>query len=164
MRRRTKSSALKDHGVKDEEIQTSNFTIDSPWDPRSEAKSTGQFLVTNNVTITRNESKSVSELIQTAIDAGANSASNLTFFNSNPTAARDRTIELAVRDARAQAEKIAASVGRTVGAALLITTVPIYTPNIQAVQEAITVTAASPAIEAGTTAIGYSVTITYELK
>ena len=121
-------------------------------------------MVSNSVTVTREDPKSVSELIQTAIDAGANSASNLTFFNSNPTAARDRAIEIAVRDARTQAEKIAASVGRPVGAAQLITTAPVFSLNFTAVQEAITVTAASPAIETGTNAIGYTVTITYELK
>ena len=95
--------ALKGHGVKDEEIQTSNFTIDSPYDPRTQAKSTSLYMVMNNVTVTRDDPKSVSDLIQVAIDAGANSASNLVFFNTNPTAARDRAIELAIRDARAQA-------------------------------------------------------------
>jgi uncharacterized protein YggE len=105
--------ALKRRGVRDAEIQTSNFTIDSPWDPQTQRKSTNHYLVSNSVTVTREDPKTVSELIQLAVDAGANSASN-----SNPAAARDRAIELAIRDARAQAEKIATAVGRTVGAAL----------------------------------------------
>jgi uncharacterized protein YggE len=158
--------ALKSHGVKDSEIQTSNFSIDSPYDPKISAKNTHLFTVMNNVTITREDPKAVSELIQLAVDAGANSASNLVFFNSNPTAARDRAIELAIGDARAQADKIAAGVGRTVGAALLITSaaVPSGQPWNFAVREEITVTAAAPAIETGTTDVSYTVTVTYELK
>jgi uncharacterized protein YggE len=130
-------------------------------------KSTNLYTVMNNVTITREDPKAVSDLIQMAIDAGANSASNLFFFNSNPTQARNVAIELAIRDARAQAEKIAAGVGRTVGAALAIsTTVVPSTPGWMnnTMRESITVTAAAPAIESGTNEVSYTVIITYELK
>jgi uncharacterized protein len=159
--------ALKRRQVRDTEIQTSNFSVDSPWDPETQRKSSRVYVVTNSVTVTREDPKAVSELIQAAIDAGANSASNLTFFNSNPAAARDRAIELAVRDARAQAEKLATSVGRGVGAALQISTT--FVPRMpgwrnNAVSEAITVTAAAPTIEAGTNEVTYSVTVTWELK
>src|SRR5712692_7793974 len=56
--------ALKRRGVRDAEIQTSNFTIDSPWDPQTQRKSTNHYLVSNSVTVTREDPKTVSELIQ----------------------------------------------------------------------------------------------------
>jgi uncharacterized protein YggE len=148
--------ALKDLGVKDTEIQTSNFTIDSPYDSTIQAKNTQLYIVMNSVTVTRDDPKSVSTLIQAAIDAGANSASNLNFFNANPAGARDRALDLAIRDARAQAEKLASGIGRSLGPALMVSTLALPASGYfnNAVQEAITVTAS--AIEAGTTSLSYS--------
>jgi len=156
--------ALKDHGVKDTEIQTSNFTIDSPYDVKLQAKNPKMYMVANSVTVTREDPKSVSDLIEAAVDAGANSANNLSFFNSNPGAARDRAIDLAMRDARAQAEKIVSALSRALGPALAISTLPLPSYASAGVQEAITVAANGPAIEMGTNNVSYSVTITYALK
>jgi uncharacterized protein YggE len=158
-------AALKQRGVKDTEIQTSNFSIDTAYDPYPQRKQHG-FNVTNSVTVTREDPKAVSELIQAAVDGGANEANGVRFFNSDPTATRDRAIERAVKDARMQAEKLAAATGATLGRATMITSAEVpsygYTRN-NTVSEAITVTA-GPAIEAGTNTVSYSVTIAYELK
>jgi uncharacterized protein YggE len=159
-------AALKQRGVKDTEIQTSNFSIGTAYDSEPERKRHG-FNVTNSVTVTREDPKAVSELIQAAVDAGANEANGVSFFNSDPTSTRDRAIERAVMDARRQAEKLAASTGGTLGRATMISTAEIpgygYMRN-NTVTEAITVTAAAPAIESGMNTVSYSVTITYELK
>ena len=156
-------NALKSHGVKDAEIQTSNFSIATAYDTDA-ARTRHGYNVSNTVTVTREDPNSVSELIQAAVDAGANEANGITFFNSDQNAARDRAIERAVKDARMQAEKIAAGVGGVVGKSLNVTTGAVY-PNsfsFQATQE-LTVTAA-PAVEIGTNTVTYSVTVTYELK
>lgn len=159
--------ALKQRGVKDAEIQTSNFSISTAWDNYPERKQNG-YNVSNNVTVTRENPKAVSELIQAAVDAGANEANGITFFNSDPTATRERAIERAVKDARLQAEKLAAVTGSTLGRATVISTGDLSNVNgwmrNNTVAEAITVTASGPAIEAGTNIVSYSVTITYELK
>jgi uncharacterized protein YggE len=162
--------ALKQGGVKDTEIQTSNFSIASAYDV-STGKKKIAYNVTNSVTVTREDPKAVSDLIAAAVEAGANEANGVTFFNSDPTSTRDRAIERAVKDARAQAEKLAAATGSTLGRATIISTMTtggdLSNVNgwmrLNTVQEAITVTAA-PAIESGTSTIAYSVTITYELR
>jgi uncharacterized protein YggE len=159
--------ALKQRGVKDTEIQTSNFSIASAWDDYPARKRNG-YNVSNNVTVTREDPRAVSELIQAAVEAGANEASGVTFYNSDPSATRDRAIERAVKDARMQAEKLAAVTGSTLGRATMISTADLANINgwmrNNSVAEAITVTASGPAIEAGTNTVNYSVTITYELK
>jgi uncharacterized protein YggE len=162
--------ALKQRGVKDTEIQTSNFSIASAYDVSTGSKKI-EYNVINSVTVTREDPKAVSDLIAAAVEAGANEANGVTFFNSDPTSTRDRAIERAVKDARAQAEKLAAATGSTLGRATIISTMPtggdLSNVNgwmrLNTMQEAITVTAA-PAIESGTSTIAYSVTITYELR
>jgi len=159
--------ALKSRGIAAADVQTSNFSIDSPWDPKTQQKRPDLFLVANSVTVTVREIAAVSKLIQAAVDAGANQAGNLRFFTSDPRAARNRAIELATADARAQAEKLAAATGHTLGAATTISTglaSPEYAMRNNALTENITVTAEAPALEGGSENVSYSVTITYELK
>ena len=151
--------------MRDAEIQTSNFSIDTAWEGQP-AKRHG-FNVSNGVTVTREDPKIVSELIATAVDAGANEASGVNFFNSDPSVARDKAIERAIKDARAQAEKLAAAAGVTLGRVTAITTSENrmnMIANRNMVAETITVTAEGPAIETGTNNVYYTATVTYELK
>jgi uncharacterized protein YggE len=161
-------AALKARGVLDAEIQTSNFSISTDYDNYSGRRKVIGYIVTNMVTVTRENPKGAADLIAVAVNAGANEANGVTFFNADPAASRDRAIERAVRDARAQADKLAGVTGVTLGRVLTITTAEVPTSpsmnNNSYRSQYITVTAESPAIEAGTNIISYSVTITYELK
>jgi len=156
--------SLKDLGVTDTEIQTSNFEIQTAYDDYPQRKAHG-YNVSNNVTVTRENPKMVSDLLNAAVEAGANEARGVSFFVADPKPTRERAIERAVNDARVQAEKLASATGATLGRVLQVTTTELpaalgYAKN--AVAEAITVMA--PAIESGVETITYSVTITYELK
>jgi uncharacterized protein YggE len=159
--------ALKKHGVKSEEIQTSNFSISGANERFLPVKKSG-YDVSNTVTVTREDPRSVSELIQYAVDAGANTAGNVTFFNSDPRTSRDRAIERAVTDARAQAEKLAALTGGTIAGVVTITTnegaAERFTQNTLSYYEVDASTLAAPAIETGANTVTYSVTVTYALK
>src|SRR3954463_7477189 len=64
--------ALKRGGVKETEIQTSNFSIASSYDETVRKKN--GFNVTNSVTVTREDPKAVGDLIAAAVEAGANEA------------------------------------------------------------------------------------------
>ncbi|HET7434156.1 MAG TPA: SIMPL domain-containing protein [Thermoanaerobaculia bacterium] len=154
--------ALKARGVKAPEIQTSNFSVSQ--ETNDMGRPTGRYVVSNMVTVTREDPKGVSDLLQAAIDAGANEAGNLRFFISNPSEAQNRALEKAYRDARASAERLAAVAGKALGDAMTITTAPAYFGYAQNnVAENITVTAA-PAIETGVVDTNASVTVTFELK
>jgi uncharacterized protein YggE len=158
--------ALKARGVRDAEIQTSNFSIATSYDARQPTKASG-FTVMNSVTVTREDPKLVGDLIAAAVEAGATESNGVYFFNSNPTVARDKAIERAVNDAHAQAARLAAAAGVTLGGvkAIAMADVAVYPRQNQNVAyERITVTASSPTIEIGTNDVAYSATITYELK
>lgn len=152
-------AALKTHGVTDPEIQTSSFSIDQPWE--AGRRIADQYLVRNSVTVTRKDPGAMSELLQAAVDAGANQAYAPRFFLADSSTARDRALELAYRDARARAEKLAGVAGKALGDPIMITTernlVPQVGGNLQ-------VTADAPPIETGLTTTVATVIVTFELK
>lgn len=164
-------AALKARGVRAAEIQTSDFSVYTPTenDERPGAAKKPQYGVRSDVTVTREDPKSVSELIQAAIDAGANVLDGVAFFVADPTALRDRAIARAFEDARGRAEKLAVLAGRTLGPVQAMqvngasTAFGRFNSN-NVVTEAITVTAEAPAIETGMSAITASVTVTFELR
>lgn len=155
--------ALKTRGVKPQEIQTSNFSISG--EITETGRPSGRYVVSNLVTVTREDPKGVSDLLQAAIDAGANTANSLQFFLSDPSEAQNRALEKAYADARTRAERLAKAAGKTLGDAIMITTAQGYANYaMNAVTENITVTAEAPAIESGITDTIASVTVTFELK
>ena len=153
-------AALKSRGVTPAEVQTSNFGIQQVFES---GKLVDRYLVSNDVTVTRNDVANISELLQAAVDAGANQARGLRAFVADPGPARDRALDLAYRDAHARAEKLAAAAGRTLGDVLTITTEQASTPPRVGAEFA-TVTALGPPIENGTTQVIASVVVTFELK
>jgi hypothetical protein len=154
--------ALKSHGVKAAEIQTSNFTITSR---EEDGKKRPGFRVSNVVTITREDPSGVSELLQASVDAGANQAAALRFFVANPKPLQDHGIELAFHDARAKAEKLAALSGRKLGDVICVSDQIAYNKNASmGVSETITVTAAAPSIEIGLEELNFGVAAVFELK
>lgn len=159
-------AALRALGVTDTEIQTSNFSIHSPYDPRLERENPSRFVVTNSVTVTRQNPEGVSDLLQAAVDAGANQAGQLNFFVADPTAGRDEALDRAYRDAQAQAARLAAAAKRSLGDVVSITAVPMMrTPyDMNVASEAIAVTGGGPAIETGVARFHYSVMVTYDLR
>jgi uncharacterized protein YggE len=78
------------------------------------------YTVLNNIAATIEDVASVGRLIDTAIRAGANRVGGISFYREDTEAARREALAEAVRTARAEAEVIAAALGRTLGAPLEI--------------------------------------------
>ena len=153
--------ALRARGVAPGEIQTTNFSIQQPWE--NGRRLVGQYDVQNNVTVTRKTVGDMSSLLQTAVDAGANQAWNVRFFVADPSAARDRALAAAYADARNRAEKLAAAAGRAIGGPLVITTEqPPAPPRVGSAEAA--AVAGSPPLESGLQMVGATVVVTFELK
>jgi len=156
--------ALKAHGVAAIEIETANFSIEEPYE--NGRRVTGEYQVRNSVTVTRSDTASISDLLQVAIDAGANQAWNVRFFLAEPGAIRDQALAAAYRDARTRAEKLAGAAGKTVGDVLALTTEQMPAlPRVGGVgQEAMIVTGSAPPIETGMQMVVASVVAQFELK
>ncbi|HXI11549.1 MAG TPA: SIMPL domain-containing protein [Thermoanaerobaculia bacterium] len=114
-------AALKRSGAAEKEIQTANFFIMPQQD-----YSQGQlprilgYQVSNNVTVTRDKVGDAGRLLQAGISAGVNQASGLNFTVADPTRGREAALKAAFEDARAKAQILAESAGRTLGRAMMI--------------------------------------------
>jgi uncharacterized protein YggE len=110
--------ALKAKGVQPKEIQTSNLEISS----RDETgKRIVGYRVSALVTVTRDDTRGVGDLLQAAITAGANQAGSLGFSVADPAQFRSRGLELAFQEARGKAEALASLSKRTLGPVVSVT-------------------------------------------
>lgn len=123
------------------------------------------YTAVNNVRVTVPDVDAVGRVIDTAIGAGANRVSSLSFEASDTEAARQEALRSAVRSARTQAEAIAAALERTLGSPIEVhggasTTPP--RPMSGAVMMRAAEAAPTP-VEAADQTVNASVTIRFAL-
>jgi uncharacterized protein YggE len=152
--------SLRDRGVTDGQMRTSNFSINVGADERQ----TRHYVVMNSVTVTRDKTDDVADLIEAAVDAGANNVSSVSYSVSNASSLRDTSLDRAYADARARAQHLAAAAGKTLGDPIDMTTEVLYMPPT--VSETITVGGGGSNLElqAGMREVTSTVLVTFELK
>lgn len=163
-------AALKQAGAKDADIRTSNFSI-FPQQEYLEGRRPRLigYQVTNNITVTRDKPADAGRLLQTAVNAGANQASGLSWHVSDPARGRDQGLRDAFRDARAKAALLAESAGRTVGRAISITegSAPMYPipPPAPYAKGAVAMESrADVPVEQGSEEMRFTVSVIFELR
>lgn len=119
------SQALKEMGVEEKDIQTSNFNVypTDRWNPMTGEVEGRYFVVENNVNVTVRELSSLGEVLNTVVEAGANSIYGISFNVEDRSAAVAEARDLAIADAKAKAEAIAASAGVQLGE---LTSISVY--------------------------------------
>ncbi len=152
-------AALKAKGVDLKEIQTSNLEITSR---DNRGKRLPGFRVSNVITVTREDPKTVGELLQAAISAGANQVSGLRFFVGDPRRLQNRGLELAFQDAKAKAETLAGLAKQSLGNVICVSEVASSGSGVLANKDY--VSARLQFIEAGTEEVSFSVKVVFELK
>lgn len=110
-------AALEDAGVAEKDIQTTNFSIS----PRQEYDDQGNlqgitYVVDNSVNVTVRDLESIGDLLDAAVQAGANAVNGISFDVSDKVSALSQARQAAVENARAQAEELAAAAGVELGA------------------------------------------------
>jgi len=110
------ATALKEFGVAETDIQTTNFSIypQTVYDEfYNQAGST--YAVDNTVYVTVRDLSKIGELLETAINAGANSINSITFDVEDKTAAMTEARQKAVENASGLAAELAAAAGVELG-------------------------------------------------
>ena len=109
-------NALKELGIADEDIQTTNFSI-YPYEKwGSDNQNLGLYYsVDNTVYVTLRDVDSLGTAIDAAIAAGATNVSGISFDVADKATLLAEARTLAVEDARTQAEMLAEAAGITVG-------------------------------------------------
>lgn len=123
-------AALKQLGIADKDIQTSNFSInfERQSEPTVNAQATpgvfeppaGFYRVSNMVQVTIRDLNKVSEAIDTSVKAGANNIWGISLTLDNDDAVEGQAREAAVADAKARAEALAELNGVAVGQVMAV--------------------------------------------
>ena len=117
------TAALKAAGIKDEDLQTSNYSLypDYVYDKHDGQDVQRNYNVSNTLTLKVRELEKLGQITDAAVAAGANESYGVSFGMQEPDASRAELAMLAVKDARAQAEEYATALGMKLGAAISVT-------------------------------------------
>ncbi|MGE5561491.1 MAG: SIMPL domain-containing protein [Chloroflexota bacterium] len=159
-------AALKQAGVKDEDIKTTRFSVDPLYDYDTNGKPPVLvgYRVTNIVTCDSQDLEHLGGLIDAAVAAGANEVNGITFTVKDVDAVKTAVIEAAVKDARVKADAIANAAGVKIRRVRSISLdapfqPPVYYMNGKMLRDAAGAT--STPIEAGTNTIRVTVSVTF---
>lgn len=160
-------SKVKEFGIPEEDIKTQNLSVyqsqDSVTVDGRQRTQPGQWRANNSIQIKLKEVDRTSELMSVLTESGLTDISGPNFMLDENNESEAELISLAVDDAKAKAEQVAASQGKKVGQILSITesgavSTPLYSSRI-----AEGYGGAAP-VEPGSTTISASVSVTFELR
>lgn len=158
---------LKDLGVKDRDIQTSGLSVNPRYNyerDRSQPELIG-FVASNNVTVRLRDLKNAGEVIDQAVQSGANSLSGVSFSFSDPEPLYEEARKDAVDDAKAKAELLTDAAGVRLGRLVTIQDGYVSTPQPKMYGARMEMAADSAVpMEAGESEITASVTLIYEIE
>ncbi len=110
--------ALTDAGIDQKDIRTTNFSIypNDKYDPQT-GQPTGErtYVVDNTVMVTVRDLTKLGGLLDTVVQAGANTVSSIQFDVADKDKALAPARDAAVKDANAKAQELAASAGVQLG-------------------------------------------------
>ncbi len=152
---------LRDLGVAETDIQTSNFSI-SPIYGENGQQVTG-YRVSNMVSVTIRNLDQAGSVLDGVVQVGANSVYGISFSIADQSALLEQARTRAVEDARTRAEQLAKAAGASVGAVLVISEQVGYQPIPMMARAEVAADASVP-VAAGEQQISVQVQVTYELR
>ncbi|MHB8072096.1 MAG: SIMPL domain-containing protein [Candidatus Cryosericum sp.] len=156
-------TALKAAGVKDEDIQTSNFWVNQNYEYSSGQSVPTGWRVSNSVTVTADPAN-ISSLIDAASKAGANIFNSVTFDVTNREELKAGLMKEAVANARAKAQGTLEGTTHTLGEMLAIEADWSRPSIVYPAAGAGGADTGGAAIETGTNMLSVSVSVRFELK
>lgn len=165
------TEALKNAGIKPEDIKTVNYSInpDYTYEPNQPPKLNG-YQITNSLQVTIRDVSKTGAIIDAASAAGANQINGITYTVENNTEALKQARAAAVNDAKAKADQLAAAGGIKVGSVVNMVEsaqgnepVPMVANGVKAADSA-AAGAAPTQIEAGQLKVVVNVQVTYGIS
>ncbi len=160
-------AVLKDAGIEEKDIQTSNFTVQPRYDYNNNAQPPRLvgYDVSNNVTVAVRKLDSLGAVLDKVVSAGSNQINGILFQISKPETAMDEARKLAVADAARKAKVYAAASAVTLGDIVAISESGGIQPPIPMDAKMIqTERAANVPIAQGEQTISVDVNIVWEIK
>lgn len=119
-------AAMQQLGIDKKNIQTSNYSIYPAYDYSSGSEVADGFNGNVSVSIKTNNIEQVSQVIEAATKAGANQVQGTTFQVEDPAKYREEARNMAIENAKEQAQNLADSLGIKLGKVVNIVE---YSPN-----------------------------------
>lgn len=152
-------------GVESKDIQTSNFSVWSYDEFDDMGMRFTNYSVDNSVYITVRDLSTLGALLNSAVEAGANSINSITFDLADKTTALTEARQLAMANADALAEELAETAGLSVGEIQSITYTEYYpSPYYGMGGGGASVESSSVPIQPGQMQITVTVNVTYGIK
>jgi uncharacterized protein YggE len=159
--------ALKDGGVADKDIQTTQFSVDPRYDYSGNKQTLIGFTVSNIATVRIHDINKTGELIDAAVAAGGDLArvQGLQFTIDDPSALQNQARQKAMADAKSRADTLAQAAGVQLGAPRSISEGGGATPiTFGAADIARATGAPNTPIQTGQLEVQVTVSVVYELK
>lgn len=161
-------AAARELGVADDDIRTTYFYVSTQQQYDEFGNVTGEvtYWVDNTISLTLRDTSKLGDLLEAAVDAGANSISGVTFSVDDPSAAEEEARQEAVDDARQRAAMLAEAAGATLGEPISISTGSVSgpIPYYYGADAGLGVGGGGVPVSAGTTDVTVQVTVVYELQ
>jgi uncharacterized protein YggE len=158
---------LKEAGIADKDMQTSNFQVNPRYNypPDGKAPELVGYDVTNMVTVKLRKLESLGGLLDKVVSAGSNTINGISFQIDNPDALLDGARQDAVKDARHKAELYAAAANVKLGPVLSIGEGLSAQPPIPMEMKMMRSDAAgAPPIAQGEQTVGVDVTVVWTIE
>ncbi len=158
-------AALKEAGVLEDDIATSNYSVGAEYDYSSFG---GQKLmgynVSNQLSVIIRDMDHIGATLDKATAAGANTIYNIQFLSTQADAAQDEATVHAVQDAMRRAELLANAAGHRLGSIVSISDSVTGSSGMPRVYKSTMDAAAGNSILPDDASVSVSVTIVFELK
>jgi hypothetical protein len=155
-------AAIKGLGIPDKDVQTNGVSLYPIFDQQGQTIS--GYTASNNVSVIVEKIDQAGPVLDAAVKAGANQATNVVFGLKDETAARNKALTLAAADAKSKAEALAGSLGLHISGVQSVsegvTSRPIVQPAAGRAMAA-TDSAASVPVEPGEVDVTAQVTIVF---
>jgi uncharacterized protein YggE len=162
-------ASVKSQGIKDEDINTTNFSVNPSYDYSNGQQTLKGFEATESITIKVRKLDSVGTVISQATSQGANQVGGINFTVDDPNALQLAAQQNAIKDAKSKAEQLTKTLGVGLGRVKSFNTTSNNVPrpfemNSLSAPVAKDAGGAAPEVPVGSQDITSSVTITYELN
>lgn len=160
-------AALKESGIEDRDVQTSNFSVQPRYDfSNNQAPKMVGYDVSNNVTVTLRKVDTLGTLLDRMVQSGSNQISGISFDVSKPDDAMDEARKLATEDATRKAKVYAKAMGIELGNVMQVSEGSAAQPPMPMVRSTMMKADAAPPVPmaAGEQTLAVDVNVIWEIK
>ena len=158
-------AALKEAGVAEEDIATSNYYVNAEYDYSLGGQRQSGYNVTNQLTVIIRDMAHIGATLDKATAAGANNIYNIEFLSTQADKAQDEATAHAVQDAMRKAQLLADAADLTLGSIVSIgDSSSGWVVSTRSYAAKLDMAVAGNSILPDDTSVSASVTIVFELK